>query len=126
MVLYKICVHTNVSHRALYLVNCVAETPHWLLSELLHFGIKHCRCVQNKEKLPTYFNVSNGVRQSEVLSPKLFSIDIDDLSLDLAIFKSECYNNGQCRNHIEYIEFLAKKHCTLFQQFSQLIIIDKM
>ena len=37
------------------------------------------------------FNVSNGVRQSVVLSPKLLAIYIDDLLNELALCKSGCY-----------------------------------
>ena len=35
-----------------------------------------------------YINVSNGVRQGGVLSPKLFAINIDDLSNELALCES--------------------------------------
>ena len=51
-----------------------------------------------------YFNVSNGVRQGGVLSPKLFAIYIDDLSQDLATCKSGCYINEQCMNHVMYAD----------------------
>ena len=50
-----------------------------------------------------YFNVSNGVRQGGVLSPKLFAIYID-LSQDLATCKSGCYINEQCMNHVMYAD----------------------
>ena len=43
-----------------------------------------------------YCNVSNGIRQGGILSPKLFSIYIDDLSNEAALCKSECYINEQC------------------------------
>ena len=49
-----------------------------------------------------YFNVSNGVRQGRVLSPKLFAIYIDDLSQDLAMCKSGCYINEQYMTHVMY------------------------
>ena len=51
-----------------------------------------------------YFNVSNGVRQGGVLSPKLFAIYIDDLSQDLATCKSGCYINEQYMNHVMYAD----------------------
>ena len=40
-----------------------------------------------------YFNVSNGVRQGGVLSPKVFAIYMDGLSNELTLCKSECYIN---------------------------------
>ena len=51
-----------------------------------------------------YFNVSNGVRQGEVLSPKLLAIHIDDLSQDLTMCKSGCYIDDQCMNHVLYAD----------------------
>ena len=47
-----------------------------------------------------YLNVSNGVRQGGVLSPKLFAIYLDDLSNELALCKSGCYINEQSMNHV--------------------------
>ena len=37
-----------------------------------------------------------------VLSPKLFAINIDDLSQDLVMCKSGCYISEQCMNHVMY------------------------
>ena len=51
-----------------------------------------------------YFKVSNGVRQGGVLSSKLFAIYIDDSSQDLAMCKSGCYINEQCKNHVMYAD----------------------
>ena len=55
-------------------------------------------CIMWGKISSTYFNVSNGVRQGGVLSPKVFAIYVDDLSLDLAICKSGCYIDDQCMN----------------------------
>ena len=54
--------------------------------------------------LASLCNVSNGVRQGGVLSPKLFAIYIDDLSQDLALCKSGCYINEQCMNQVMYAD----------------------
>ena len=45
-------------------------------------------CIKWGKANSDYFNVSNGVRQGGVLSPKLFAIYIDDLSNELALCKS--------------------------------------
>ena len=77
----------------------------------MHFGIKLSPCVLNGGKASSdCFNVSNGVRQGGVLSPKLFAIYIDDLSNEIALCKSGCYINEQCMNHAIYADdicFLA-------------------
>ena len=51
-----------------------------------------------------YFNVSNGVRQGGILSPKLFAIYVDDLSHELTLCKSGCYIDDQCMNHVMYAD----------------------
>ena len=49
-------------------------------------------------------NVSNGVRQRGILSPKLFAIYVDDLSHELTLCKSGCYIDDQCMNHVMYAD----------------------
>ena len=61
-------------------------------------------CIKWGKNSSTYFNVSNGVRQGGVLSPKMFAIYIDDLSLDLATCTSGCYIDDQCMNHVMYAD----------------------
>ena len=44
-------------------------------------------CIKWGKISSTYFNVSNGVPQGGVLSPKMFAIYVDDFSLDLIMCK---------------------------------------
>ena len=77
-----------------------------VIVRIIAFGIKHSLCVLSGEKIAqhqvesTYLNVSNGVRQGEVLSPKMVAIYIENLSLDLAMCTSGCYIDDQCMNHV--------------------------
>ena len=61
-------------------------------------------CIKWGKNSSTYFNVSNGLRQGGVLSPKLFAIFVDDLPQDLAMCKSGCYIDDQCMNHVMYVD----------------------
>ena len=57
-------------------------------------------CMKRGKISSTYFNVLNDVSQGGVLSPKMFSIYVDDVLLDLDVCKSRCYINDQCINHV--------------------------
>ena len=61
-------------------------------------------CIKWGKISSRYFNVSNGVHQGGMLSPEMFAIYVDDLSLDLAMCKSGCYIDDQCMNHVMYAD----------------------
>ena len=45
-------------------------------------------CIRWGGTYSTFFNVSNGVRQGSILSPYLFNIYIDDLSVNLNAYQA--------------------------------------
>ena len=49
-------------------------------------------------------HISISVRQGRILSPKLFSVYIDDLSDKLVMCKVGCYIDNQCMNHVMYAD----------------------
>jgi len=51
-----------------------------------------------------YFTTSNGVRQGGILSPKLFTLYIDYLSILLYDLKIGCYIEFTCMNHYFYAD----------------------
>ena len=61
-------------------------------------------CVKWGKANSPYFNVTNGVRQGGILSPKLFAIYVDDLSHELTLCKSECFIDDQCMNPDMYAD----------------------
>ena len=51
-----------------------------------------------------YFCISKGVRQGGILSPKLFSVYIDDLSDTLIKSITGCHIYNICMNHVMYAD----------------------
>ena len=55
----------------------------------------------------SFFNISNGVKQGEILSPKLFSVYMDDLSNILISSGVCCFLNNVCFSHVFYSDDLC-------------------
>ena len=53
------------------------------------------------------FTISNGVRQGGILSPKLFSVYLDDLSKLLISSGIGCFIDNVCFNHVFYADDLC-------------------
>ena len=59
-------------------------------------------CVKWGKRTSEYFSIIDGVRQSSVLSPQLFAIYMDDLSVCLTQCKAGCHLNETVTNHVMY------------------------
>ena len=69
-------------------------------------GVNNCVYNGGKTK-SSFFTISNGVRQGGILSPKLFSVYMDDLS-NMAIGSGVgCYIDNVCVNDVFYADDLC-------------------
>ena len=64
-------------------------------------------CIQWSKSKPVFFTITNGVRQGGILSPKLFSIYMDNLSKMLNNSGIGCYVDNMCVNPAFYADDLC-------------------
>ena len=65
----------------------------------------------------SFFTISNGVGQGGILSPVLFSIYMDDLSVLLSQSGIECHIHDICINHVFYeVDLCLMAHCAIALQ----------
>ena len=83
------------------------NTPLLIIRILMSWYQRQSICVKWGKKTSEYFCVINGVRQGGVLSPQLFAIYMDDLSVCLTQCKAGCLLNETVTNHIVYADDLC-------------------
>ena len=64
-------------------------------------------CIQWGNMRSSFFNISNSVRQGGILSSKLFTVYMDDLSNILISSGVGCFLNNVCLNHVFYADDLC-------------------
>ena len=74
--------------------------PILLVRILLYWYRTQTFCIKWGTMTSCFFSVSNGVRQGGILSPYLFAIYMDDLSVTLNNAKVGCHINNRCANHV--------------------------
>ena len=94
----------RVSHWTLFSKMIKRNVPLVIVRIIAYWYQTQTMCVKWGKVNSAYFNVSNGVRQGGILSPKLFAIYVDDLSHELTLFKSGCYIDDQCMNYVMYAD----------------------
>ena len=79
-------------------------TPIMLVRILLFRYTKQTICVKWGNCMSDCFYVSNGVRQGGILSLKLYSVYVDDLSDYLVMSQIGCHIDNVCVNHVMYAD----------------------
>ena len=85
-------------------------------------------CAKWGKRTSEYFSIIDGVRQGDVLSPQLFAIYMDDLSVYLTQCKAGCHLIETVTNHVMYADDIGliassaialQKMLNLCYEFSQ-------
>ena len=94
----------KVNHWTLFNKLIKRKVPRLIVRIMLFWYQKQSMCVKWGKTISKYFPVSNGVRQGGILSPKLFSMYVDDLSNKLIDSKIGCHIDNHCMNHVMYAD----------------------
>ena len=69
----------RIDHWVLFDKLIARGVPHIVIRILMFWYQSQLMCVKWGHLTSTYFNVTNGVRQGSILSPKLFALNVDEL-----------------------------------------------
>ena len=94
----------KINHYILFRKLLDRKTPIVLVRILLFWYTNQTMCVKWGSCISRYFYVSNGVRQGEILSPKLYSVYVDDLYDYLVKSQIGCHIDSLCVNHVMYAD----------------------
>ena len=93
-----------ICHNTLFNKLIVRGVPHYLIRIIVYWYTEQTLCVRWSSCTSRPFRVSNGVRQGGLLSPLLFSLYMDDLSINLNALTTGCIAGGRMINHLMYAD----------------------
>ena len=78
--------------------------PGYIIKLLIFWYMNQTMCFKWGNNISELFHVTNGVRQSGIISPYLFSVYIDDLTAELNLLRIGCVMGDMIINHILYAD----------------------
>ena len=97
----------RVNHGVLFDKLIERGVPGYIVKILIYWYSNQQMCVKWGNVLSDHFTVSNGVRQGGILSPYLFNMYMDDLSVKLNSCNTGCVFNNLRINHVMYADDLV-------------------
>ena len=97
----------RINHWTMFKQLILRDVPVILICILCFWYRSQQLCILWGETRSSFFTISNGVRQGGILSPKLFSVYMDDLSKLLISSGIGCFIDNVCFNHVFYADDLC-------------------
>ena len=97
----------RVNHDVLFNTLVDRGVPGYIIRILAYWYKNQTMCVRWGGLCSGKFYVSNGVRQGGILSPYLFSLYMDDMSVNLQKCKTGCMVGDMMLNHLMYADDLV-------------------
>ena len=97
----------RINHKLLFQKLQSRGTPVYLLNILMYWYLNQTMCVKWGSATSFSFTVTNGVRQGGILSPHLFNVYMDELSISLNRCQVGLYAGDKLVNHIMYADDVA-------------------
>ena len=90
----------RINHWTMFKQLIPRDVPVLLIRTLCFWYRSQQLCILWGKTRPSFFTISNSVRQGGILSPKLFSVYMDDLSKLLISSGIGCFIDNVCFNHV--------------------------
>ena len=94
----------RVKHSMLFTQLLRRGAPGYILRLLMFWYAHQTMCARWCSSVSSKFTVSNAVRQGGILSPFLFNVYMDDLSVNLKECLTGCIAGGTIVNHLMYAD----------------------
>ena len=96
-----------MNHQKLFAKLIEGGAPRWCIRTICHWYCNQSLCVRWESVLSDFFPVNNGVRQGEMMSPLLFNLYVNDLSVQLPKLPVGCCCCDMVVNHLMYADDIA-------------------
>ena len=106
------CVGNSLINHLMYADDLVIFSPssiglRALITVCEEYAVSHDMLFNHKKSVSQGFHVTNGVRQGGILSPYLFYVYLDDLSIALSACRTGCCVGNSLINHLMYADDLV-------------------